>query len=128
MTQIRNSLGDILAMSGIRNTDRYFAPMDPQTEAALQAMAEEAQRASAQEQVDPNQAYLQAEQMKVQAKSETDAAKMQMDMARAAAKDDLERDKMDQDLMLKTAEIYGKYETSVETEKLRALQRAPRGV
>ena len=128
MTQIRNSLGDILSMSGVRNADRYFAPMDPQTEAALQAMAEEAQRASAQEQVDPNQAYLQAEQMKVQAKSETDAAKMQMDMAKAAAKDDLERDKMDQDLMLKTAEIYGKYETSVETEKLRALQRAPRGV
>jgi hypothetical protein len=128
MTQIRNSLGDILAMSGVRNTDRYFAPMDPQTEAALQAMAEEAQRASAQEQIDPNQAYLQAEQMKAQVKAESDAAKMQMDMAKAAAKDDLERDKMDQDLMLKTAEIYGKYETSVEVEKLKALQRAPRGV
>lgn len=128
MTQIRNSLGDILSMSGVRNADRYFAPMDPQTEAALQAMAEEAQRASAQEQVDPNQAYLQAEQMKAQVKAESDAAKMQMDMAKAAAKDDLERDKMDQDLMLKTAEIYGKYETSVEVEKLKALQRAPRGV
>jgi hypothetical protein len=128
MTQIRNSLGDILAMSGVRNADRYFAPMDPQTEAALQAMAEEAQRASAQEQIDPNQAYLQAEQMKAQVKAESDAAKMQMDMAKAAAKDDLERDKMDQDLMLKTAEIYGKYETSVEVEKLKALQRAPRGV
>lgn len=128
MTQIRNSLGDILSMSGVRNADRYFAPMDPQTEAALQAMAEEAQRASAQEQIDPNQAYLQAEQMKAQVKAESDAAKMQMDMAKAAAKDDLERDKMDQDLMLKTAEIYGKYETSVEVEKLKALQRAPRGV
>jgi hypothetical protein len=128
MTQIRNSLGDILSMSGVRNTDRYFAPMDPQTEAALQQMASEAQAATAQQQVDPNQAYLQAEQMKVQANAQTDAAKMQMEMAKAAAKDDLERDKMDQDLMLKTAEIYGKYETSVETEKLRALQRAPRGV
>jgi hypothetical protein len=128
MTQIRNSLGDILAMSGVRNADRYFAPMDPQTEAVLQAMAEEAQKASAQEQIDPNQAYLQAEQMKAQVKAESDAAKMQMDMAKAAAKDDLERDKMDQDLMLKTAEIYGKYETSVEVEKLKALQRAPRGV
>ncbi len=128
MTQIRNSLGDVLAMSGIRNTDRYFAPMDAQTEAALQQMASEAQPAAAQEQVDPNQAYLQAEQMKVEAKAASDSAKMQMEMAKAAAKDDLERDKMDQDLMLKTAEIYGKYETSVETEKLRALQRAPRGV
>ena len=66
--------------------------------------------------------------MKAQAKAASDSDKMQMEMAKAAAKDDLERDKMDQDLMLKTAEIYGKYETSVETEKLRALQRAPRGV
>ena len=66
--------------------------------------------------------------MKVQANAQTDAAKMQMEMAKAAAKDDLERDKMDQDLMLKSAEILGKYETSVETEKLRTLQRAPRGV
>jgi hypothetical protein len=128
MTQIRNSLGDILAMSGVRNTDRYFAPMDPQTEAMLLEMAQASQAAQAEQQMDPNQAYLQAEQMKAQAKAETDAAKMQMDMAKAAAKDDLERDKMDQDLVLKAAEIYGKYETSVETEKLRALQRAPRGV
>ena len=128
MTQIRNSLGDILSMSGVRNADRYFAPMDPQTEAALQAMAEQSQRALAEQQKDPNQAYLEAEQMKAQVKMESDAAKMQMDMAKAAAKDDLERDKMDQDLMVKAAEIYGKYETNVETAKIKALQSAPRGV
>ena len=128
MTQIRNSLGDILALSGIRNADRYFAPMDPQTEAMLQKMATESQQALAQQQIDPNQAYLQAEQMKAQVKMESDAAKMQMDMAKAAAKDDLERDKMDQDLVLKAAEIYGKYETNVETAKIKALQSAPRGV
>lgn len=128
MTQIRNSLGDILSMSGVRNADRYFAPMDPETEAALQAMAEQSQRALAEQQKDPNQAYLEAEQMKAQVKMESDAAKMQMDMAKAAAKDDLERDKMDQDLMIKTAEIYGKYETNVETAKIKALQSAPRGV
>jgi hypothetical protein len=128
MTQIRNSLGDILSMSGVRNADRYFAPMDPQTEAALQAMAEQSQRALAEQQKDPNQAYLEAEQMKAQAKMQSDAAKMQMDMAKAAAKDDLERDKMDQDLMVKAAEIYGKYETNVETAKIKALQSAPRGV
>ena len=128
MTQIRNSLGDILSMSGVRNADRYFAPMDPETEAALQAMAEQSQRALAEQQKDPNQAYLEAEQMKAQVKMESDAAKMQMDMAKAAAKDDLERDKMDQDLMVKAAEIYGKYETNVETAKIKALQSAPRGV
>lgn len=139
MTQIRNSLGDILSLSGVRNADRYFAPMDPQTEAMLQEMASAAQQALAQEQVDPNQAYLQAEQMKAQAKLQSDQMSMQAkgqfetmrlqaDMQKAAAKDDLERDKMDQDLMLKTAEIYGKYETNVETAKIKSLQNSPRSV
>jgi hypothetical protein len=128
MTQIRNSLADILALSGVRNADRYFAPMDPQTEAMLQQMATESQQALAQQQQDPNQAYLEAEQIKAQVKMQSDSAKIQADMQKAAAEDDFKRDKMDQDLMLKTAEIYGKYETNVETARLKALQNAPRGV
>ena len=31
MTTIRNTLADMMALAGIRNTDRYFNPMDPQT-------------------------------------------------------------------------------------------------
>ena len=47
-----------------------------------------AQEAQGQPQ-DPNAAFLQAEQMKVQAKMQADAAKLQMDMAKNAQADDL---------------------------------------
>ena len=32
LTNIRNTLADILASSGIRNADRYFAPITPEIE------------------------------------------------------------------------------------------------
>jgi hypothetical protein len=136
MTQIRNTLADMLAMGGLRNSDRYFMPMDPQTEQLLVQQAQQAQQAMAQGQ-DPNQAYLQAEtikmqgrlqsdQMKTQAKMQTDMAKMQLDAQKAAAEDDLERDKMDQQLLVDAADIYGKYGTAVDVARIKNLQNTPR--
>jgi len=136
MTQIRNTLADMLAMGGLRNSDRYFMPMDPQTEQLLVQQAQQAQQAMAQGQ-DPNQAYLQAEtikmqgrlqsdQMKTQAKMQTDMAKMQFDAQKAAAEDDLERDKMDQQLLVDAADIYGKYGTAVDVARIKNLQNTPR--
>jgi len=128
MTNIRNTLGDMLAMSGIRNTDRYFAPMTAEIEQLLLQQAQAAQQAAAQGQADPNQAYLQAEQMKAQAKAQSDMMKMQIDAQKAAAKDDLERDKMDQDLLIKGAEVVGKYGTAVDVARIKQLQNEPRGI
>ena len=136
MTQIRNTLADMLAMGGLRNSDRYFMPMDPQTEQLLVQQAQQAQQAMAQGQ-DPNQAYLQAEtikmqgrlqsdQMKTQAKMQTDMAKMQLDAQKAAAEEDLERDKMDQQLLVDAADIYGKYGTAVDVARIKNLQNTPR--
>jgi hypothetical protein len=39
MTNIRNTLADMLAVQGVRNADRYFAPMDAQREQMLQQQA-----------------------------------------------------------------------------------------
>jgi hypothetical protein len=128
MTNIRNTLGDMLSMSGIRNADRYFAPMSPEIEQMLLQQAQAAQQAAAQGQADPNQAYLQAEQMKAQAKAQSDMMKMQIDAQKAAAKDDLERDKMDQDLLIKGAEVVGKYGTAVDVARIKQLQNEPRGI
>jgi hypothetical protein len=128
MTNIRNTLGDMLSMSGIRNADRYFAPMSPEIEQMLLQQAQAAQQAAAQGQADPNQAYLQAEQMKAQARAESDMMKMQLDAQKAAAKDDLERDKMDQDLLIKGAEVVGKYGTAVDVARIKQLQNEPRGI
>ena len=91
MTNIRNTLADQLAVSGIRNADRYFAPITEEIEMQMLQQQQAAQEAQGQAQ-DPNAAFLQAEQMKVQAKMQADAAKLQMDMMKNAQADDLKRD------------------------------------
>lgn len=136
LTQVRNTLADVLAMSGLRNSTRYFMPMNPQTEQQL--MAQQQQQQQQQPQPDPQaQAYLQAEMAKVQAKAQTDMAKlqsqqqhdmakMQLEMQKAMADDDLQRDQMDQDLIVKAAEMIGKYGTAVDVERIKAMQAMPR--
>jgi len=126
LTQIRNTLSDMLALGGLRNADRYFMPMTPEYEQMLMQQAQQAQQMQAQQQVDPNQAYLQAEQMKAQAKAQSDMMKAQLEVQKAVAKDDLERDKMDQDLIIKGAELLGKYQKDVDVARIKDLQRQPR--
>ena len=136
MTQMRNTMADILKISGIHNVDRHLNPMDPQTEQMLLQQA--AQQEQAQQQTsDPNQAFLQAEGMKAQAKQQTDMAKMQADMQKfmtelqwerekAAKDDDRDRDKMLQDLFVKAAQIVGQHDTAVDVEAVRRMQQQPR--
>lgn len=135
LTQIRNTLADILALNGIRNSTRYFAPMNPETEQALLQQAQQAQQQPQQDQ--QAQAYLQAEMAKVQAKAQTDMAKLQsqqqhdmaklqLEMQKAARDDDLKRDELDQDLLVSAAEILGKYGTAVDVERIKQMQAMPR--
>lgn len=138
LTQIRNTIADMLALSGVRNSTRYFNPMNPQIE--QQMMQQQAQQAQAQQGPPPDpqaQAFLQAEQMKTQAKMQSDMAKLQtqnqreqfklqLDAQKAAMADDLERDKMDQDLLVSAAEILGKYGTALDVERVKQMQDMPR--
>ena len=163
MTMMRNTLADTLALSGIKNADRYYAPMSPESEAQLMAqMAEQAAQAAAQsgEQGDPvadamitseqikAQAKMQGDQMRMQGKMQGDQIKLQAEMQVKAAQmqsaqgkeladlqlkyrelqsnDDLNRDKMNQNLLVEAAKILGQYGTSVDVERVRALQAAPR--
>jgi hypothetical protein len=128
MTNIRNTLADILAVGGIKNADRYYMPMDPQRE---QQLLQQAQQMAAQnQQPDPNaalaQAQIQAEQIKAQSKAQSDMLKAQLDAQKALAADDRERDKMDQELLIKAAEVIGKYGTAVDVERIKAMQAEPR--
>ena len=138
LTQVRNTLADILALNGIRNSTRYFNPMNPQVE---QQLLMQQQQAAQQQQGQPQdaqaQAYLQAESMKAQAKAQTDMAKlqaqaqkdqfkMQLDAQKAMADDDLARDKMDQDLLISAAEILGKYGTALDVQRIKQMQAMPR--
>ena len=77
LTNIRNTLTDMLAAAGIRNSDRYYAPITPEVEQQLLLLQQQAQAQQAQGS-DPNQA-LAAEQMKAQAKVQSDMMKLQLD-------------------------------------------------
>ena len=121
MTNIRNTMADQLAISGIRNADRYFAPITPEIEAQMLQMQQQAQEAQGQP-ADPNAAFLQAEQMKAQVKMQSDQMKMQLDAQKAAADDDLKRDQMAQDLLVDAAKIYGEYGTTVDVARVKAEQ------
>jgi len=130
LTQLRNTMADMLALGGIRNPDRYFMPMTPEIEQQMQQMAQQQQQAMAQNQPDPNAAFLQSEQMKAQVKAQVDMAKAQMDnqykMHKLGMDDDLQRDEMVQDLAIKVAEILGKYGTAVDVEQVKQEQNAVR--
>lgn len=129
LTQIRNTLGDILALGGVRNADRYFNPLTPEIEQQLimqqqQMMAQQGQQLTPEQTL--AQAQVQAEQIKAQSKAETDMLKAQIDAQKAIAQDDRERDKLDQELLIKTAEIMGKHGTAVDVETIKQMQKAPR--
>lgn len=124
MTNIRNTLADLLKLGGVYNADRYFEPMSAEKEQAL--MAQKAQEAAMAQQAggqsDPNAAFLQAEQMKVSARVQTDMQKNQLTAINDAAKIDLERDKMAQDLAIQVAEILGKYGATIDVARLKQEQ------
>ena len=105
MTQMRNTLSDMLALSGLKNADRYYAPMTPEKEQQLMAqMAQQAQQeaAMAQQQGDPMaQAVIQAEQIKAQ-------AKLQGDQMRLQGKMQGDNIKMQADMQVKAAQMQSK--------------------
>ena len=122
LTNIRNTLADILAIGGLRNADRYYAPMNREIEAQLM---QQRQAAMAQQQP-PMDPLVMAEQIKAQQKAQSDMMKMQLDAQKELAKDDRERDKMDQELLVKAAELLGEYGTKVDIERIKAAQKEPR--
>jgi len=128
LTNIRNTITDMMAVAGVRNSDRYFAPINQEIEQQMLALQQQQQAMMAQQQQDPNAAFLQAEQMKAQAKMQSDMAKLQLDATKAAADDDLKRDQMAQDLLVDAAKVAGQYGTAVDVARVKAEQDKLRAV
>lgn len=128
LTNIRNTLSDILASSGIRNADRYFAPITPEIEMQLLQIQQQQQAALAgQGQAqDPATAMVQAEAMKAQTRAQVDLQRAQMDDARKreemTMQDDLRRDQMAQDLYVDAAKTLGQYGSAVDIARIKAEQ------
>lgn len=118
LTQIRNTLVDMLATNGISNADRYLLPVQPPQPQQPQG--------NQPPQPDPNaaqaQAIVQAETIKAQAKMASDQQRMMLDYAKAQMQDDRERDRMLQDMEIAMAQIAGKYGIAVDSAKIKAQQ------
>jgi len=128
LTNIRNTLADMLAISGMRNADRYYQPMNMQIEQQLAAQAQ--QQAAQNQPQDPNaalaQAQIAAEQIKAQTKMQEVQAKIQLEAQKALAEDDRKRDQMDQDLLVEAAKVLGQWGVAVDVEEIKARQAEPR--
>lgn len=126
LSQIRNTLADILATNGISNADRYLLPPPP-------PMPQGADAGQGQQPPQPDQqaqAIVQAETIKAQAKMASDQQRMQLDWMKAQMQDDRERDRMVQDLDVAMAQIAAKYGMAIDTTKIKAEQAAtqPQGM
>ena len=123
LTNIRNTLSDLMAAAGIRNSDRYYAPITPEVEQQLLQMQQQAQQAAAQQvQPDQNAAFVQIEEIKAQTKMQSDMMKLQFEQQKAIADNDLKRDQMAQDLLVDAAKVYGQYGATVDVARVRAEQ------
>jgi hypothetical protein len=70
LTNIRNTLADLMAIGGYRNSDRYYAPMNPQLEQQMLAQQAQAQQVTAQQQAEAQQAQLMAQIAALQSQAE----------------------------------------------------------
>jgi len=59
-------------------------------------------------------------------RQQNDINKLRTQFELAGREDDLNRDKMHQDLLVKAAEILGRYGSSVDVARVQAMQQAPR--
>lgn len=140
MTNIRNTLGDILVTAGIHNTNRHFQPMDPEREAQIKAQAEakqaaagqqpnplvEAEKIKAQASIQKAQQDAQVKVMKAQQDAQIEVGKAQagdqIEMARMRQQDDLARDQMLQDGVLEAAKLLAEHGYQVDLNALYRMQ------
>ena len=109
---MRNTVEDIIQHVGLHNIDRYF-----------HAQPAQQQQPPQEQQSDPNAAFLQAEQMKVQQRAQEAEQKRVLDAQKLAMDDDFRRDKMNQDLFIKAAE---QVQQPVPVQQVQQAQQMPR--
>lgn len=114
MARYRNTLGEILELSGRKDTTRYFKEVTPE------AIQQFQQTLAANQTPDPATLLAQAEREKVMADIKIAGDKMQLEKIKAALADDRERDKIETDARLRAAEIVAKYGAQVNMQEIKA--------
>jgi len=127
LVNIRNTVADMMASAGLRNSERYFQPITPEYEQQLMQQAQQAaQQAGGQPQDGQAAAFLQGEQIKAQTRAQADMMKAQLDARKMVMEDDRKRDEMYQQMVLKNAELQGKFGLQANEQQIRAEQERQR--
>ena len=128
LVNIRNTVADMMASAGLRNSERYFQPITPEYEQQLMQQAQQAAQQAAQGQPQDPQAaaFLQGEQIKAQTRAQADMMKAQIDAQKMMMEDDRKRDEMYQNMALKNAELQGKFGLQASEQQIRAEQERQR--
>jgi len=109
LSQYRNTLAQIIQLSGFRDASAFIKEIDP---AAVQAFMQ--QMSQGQNKPDPATLLAQVEAQKIQADIVIQAAKQELERQKAVAQADLDRDRLYVESMLKAAEIQAKYGAQVD--------------
>ena len=95
--EYRNTLEDIMSLSGMKNVSRYFKPITPeQLQAALKAQSEKP---------DPNMVLAQAEADKVRAQIVKTLTDAKVKVVQMGLEDDLGRDELDAKIAIEGAKM-----------------------
>lgn len=111
LTEYRNTLDQILTLAGFKDTSRFFKQVDEQQAAAMMQAAKKP---------DPAQILAQIEAQKAQVDMRIAEDKARLEWEKAKLADDRERDKLDAEIILRAAEIYGKYQQQVDVAQIKA--------
>lgn len=109
LAQYRNTLAQILALSGFKDANQFFS--DP---AMMPPMPQEPPKPS------PEELLAQAQMAAIQADIQKKAAELELKREEMVRKDDLQRDQFEADLLVKIAEIQARYGAQVDVASIRA--------
>jgi len=109
LSQYRNTLAQILALSGFKDASQFFndpaqmPPMPPQ-----------------QPKPSPEEMLAQAQMASIQADIQKKAAELDLRREEMVRKDDLQRDQMEADLLVKIAEMQARYGAQIDVAQIRS--------
>jgi hypothetical protein len=109
LAQYRNTLAQILALSGFKDAGQFFS--DP---AQMPPMPRQQPKPS------PEEMLAQAQMAAIQADIQKKAAELELRREEMVRKDDLQRDQMEADLLVKIAEMQARYGAQIDVAQIRA--------
>lgn len=109
LSQYRNTLAQILALSGFKDADSFFS--DP---AMMPPQPPQPPKPS------PEEMLAQAQMAAIQADIQKKSAELELRREEMIRKDDLQRDQFEADLMVKIAEMQARYGAQIDVAAIRA--------